>query len=91
MVAESPSYLMRESPIFKDKYVFPYLGLIFPYLGLIFPYQGLILPYQILFLREVWDLETWKFADKYPLRIFYLYIFINNKIAIYGRMADWGT
>ena len=30
-VAESPSYLRKESPIFRDKYVFPYLGLIIPY------------------------------------------------------------
>ena len=84
MVVDSPSYLRKESPIFRDKYVFPYLRLIFPY-------QGLILPYQRLFLREVWNLETRKFADKYPLRISRLYLFINNELAIYGRMAGWGT
>ena len=83
MVAESPSYPKKESPIFRDKYVFPYLGLIFPY-------QGLILPYQRLFLRKVWDLEARKFADRYPLRISCLYLFINNELSLYGRMADWG-
>ena len=58
VVAESPSYLRKESPIFRDEYIFPYQGLTFPY-------QGLILPYQILSLR-IRGLETRKFADKYP-------------------------
>ena len=84
MVAKSPSYLRKESHIFRDKYIFPYLGLIFPY-------QGLILPYQILFLKEVRDLETRKVANKYPLRISRLYLLINNELAIYGMMAGWGT
>ena len=74
----------NESPIFRDKFVFPYLGLIFPY-------PRLILPYQRLFLREAWDLETKKLADKYPLRISRLYLFINKELSIYERMADWGT
>ena len=69
-----------------------FLGIIFfPYLGLFFSYQGLILPYQRLFLREVWDLETRKFVNKYPLRISRLYLFINNELTIYERMAGWGT
>ena len=84
MVIESPSYLMKESPIVRDKYVFPYLGLIFPY-------QGLILPCQRLFLREVWDLKTRKFLDKYPLHISRIYLFVNNELAIYKRMVGWGT
>ena len=41
MVVESPSYLRKKSPLVKDKYDFPYIGLIFPYQG--------------LFFREVWD------------------------------------
>ena len=45
-VAKSPSYLMKESPIFRDKSILPYLGLTFPY-------QELILPYQRFFLRKV--------------------------------------
>ena len=57
-------------------------------IGLIFPYQGLIFPYQRLFLREVWDLETRKFVDKYPLCISRLYLFINNELVIYERMVD---
>ena len=52
-----------------------------------FPYQELIFPYQRLFLKDVWDLETRKFADKYPLRISRLYLFINNELAIYKRMT----
>ena len=47
-------------------------------------------PYQILFL-QVWDLENKKFMDKYPLRISYLYLFINNELVIYGRMSSWET
>ena len=54
--AESPSYLRKEYPIFRDKYVFPYQRLIFPYQGLSFPYPGLS-------LRGVRDLEIGKFAD----------------------------
>ena len=77
MVVESPSYLWKESPIFRDKYVFLDLELIFPYQG--------------LFLREIWDLETMKFMDKNPSRISHLYLFINNDLVIYGRMVDWGT
>ena len=84
MVVESPSYLRKESSIFRDKSIFPYLRLIFPY-------QGLILSYQRLFLREVWHLENRKFEDKYPLRISHLYLFINNELAIYGRIASYGT
>ena len=76
MVVESPSYLGKESPSFRDKYVFPYLELIFPYQG--------------LFLREIWDLETMKFMDKYPSRISRLYLFINNEPVIQkdGRLGD---
>ena len=77
MDAESPSYVGKESLIFRDKYVFPYLGLISLYQG--------------LFLREIWDLETRKFMDKYPLRISRPYIFINNELDIRVRMAGWGT
>ena len=77
MVAKSPSYLRKKSLIFRDKYVFPYPGLIFPYQG--------------LFVREIWDLEARKFMDKYPLLISRLYPFINNDLAMCGRMADWGT
>ena len=72
LVAKSPSFLRKESPIFRDKYVFPYLGLIFHY-------QGLIIPYQRLFLRKVRDLETRKFADKYPLLFpAFIYLSITN-------------
>ena len=39
----------------------------------------------------MWDSKTRKFANKYPLRISSLYLFINNELAIYKRMADWGT
>ena len=46
---ESPSYLGKEYPIFRDKYVFPYQRLPFYYLG--------------LSLRGVRDSETGKFAD----------------------------
>ena len=77
MIVESPSYLGKESPIFRDKYVFHYLGLIFPYQG--------------LFLREIWELETRKFMNKYSSRISRLYLFINNEFVIYGRMTGWGT
>ena len=83
-MAESSSYLKKESLIFRDKYVFPYQGLIFPY-------QGLIFPYRRLFLREVRDLKTRKFENKYPLRISRLYLFIDNELAIYKMMAGWGT
>ena len=69
-----PPYLWKESPIFRDQYVFPYLGLTFPYQGLL--------------LREIWDLETRKFMDKYHLRISHFYLFINNDLAMCGRMAD---
>ena len=71
MIPESPSYLRKESPSFRDKSALPYLGLIFPY-------QELILPYQRLFIREVWELETRKFVDKYPWRISRLYLSIAN-------------
>ena len=77
MVVESPSYLGKESPIFRVKYVFPFLGLIFPY--------------QELFLREIWNLETRIFMDKYPFRISRRYLFINNELAIHERMASWET
>ena len=77
MVVECPSYLGKKSPIFRDTFVFSY--------------QGLIFPYQGLFLREIWDMETRKFMDKYPSRISRLYLFINNELSIYERMAGWGT
>ena len=77
MVAEFPSHLGKKSSIFRDKYFFPYPGLIFPYQG--------------LFLIEMWDLEDRKFVDKYPLRISCLYPFINDELAIYRRMASWDT
>ena len=77
MVAEFSSYLEKESPISRDKYVFPYMRLISPYQG--------------LFFRKIWDLETRKFMDKYPSHISRLYLFINNELAIYGMMVDWGT
>ena len=70
MVVESPFYLGKESPIFRDKSVFPYQG---------------------LFLREIWDLETSKFMNKYPSRISRLYLFIYNELAIYRKMADLVT
>ena len=31
IIVESSSYLMKESPIFRDKFVFPYIALIFPH------------------------------------------------------------
>ena len=77
MVTESSSYLGKESPISRDKYVFPYLGLIFPYQG--------------LFLRKIWDLEIRKFMDKYPSHISCFYLFVNNELTISGRMIDWWT
>ena len=77
MDAESPSYFGKESLIFREKSVFPYVGLIFLYQG--------------LFLREIWDLETRKFMDKHPSRISRPYIFINNELSIHGRMVGWGT
>ena len=77
MIVESPSYLEKESLIFRDKFVFPYLGLIFIY--------------QRLFLQEIWDLETRKFMDKHPSRISHPYVFINNELVIYRRIARWGT
>ena len=49
--AKSPSYLGKESPIFRDKYVFPYQRLILPC-------QGLSFPYPILSLRGVKDSEA---------------------------------
>ena len=78
---ESFFYVRKESLIFRDKFVFLYLGLIFPY-------QELITPYKKLLSREVWDLETRKFTDKYLLCISHRYLFINNELAIYERMAD---
>ena len=68
MDVESPSYFGKESLIFRDISVFPYLGLIFLYEG--------------LFLREIWDLETRKFMDKHSSRISRPYLFINNKLSI---------
>ena len=68
MDVESPSYFGKESLIFRDKYVFPYLGLIFLYQG--------------LFLQEIWDLETRKFMDKHLSCISHPYLFINNELAI---------
>ena len=53
---ESPSYLGKESPIFKDKYVFPYQRIILPCQGLSFPYLGLS-------LQGIRDSEARKFAD----------------------------
>ena len=72
------------------KYVFPYQGLTLPYQRLILPYQGLIISYQGLFFREVRDLETKKFADKYFLRISRLHLFIHNELAICRKMARLG-
>ena len=43
IVAESPSYIKKESPIFRNKSIFLYQGLIFPYRGLILSYQRLFL------------------------------------------------
>ena len=77
MDAESPSYFGKESLIFRDNYVFPYLGLVFLCQG--------------LFPRGIWDLETRKFMDKHPSCISRPYPFINNKLVIHGRMVDWGT
>ena len=54
--SESPSYLGKESPIFRDKYVFPYQRLILHYQRLSFPYLGLS-------LRGVRDSEAGKFTD----------------------------
>ena len=42
-LAESPSYLWKESPIFRDKYVFSNQRLILPCQGLSFPYPRLSL------------------------------------------------
>ena len=71
--AKSPSYFEKEFLIVREKYVFPYMGLIFLYQG--------------LFLQEIWDLETRKFMDKHPSRISYPYLFINNELAILEMMA----
>ena len=60
---DSPSYLGKESPIFRDKYVFPYQRLIFPYQGLSFPYPGLS-------LRGARDSKVGKFADNIALADF---------------------
>ena len=49
-------------------------------------------PYQGLIFREIKDLETTKFVDKYIfLRIFRLHVFIHNKLPICGKMAGWGN
>ena len=53
---KSLSYLGKESPISREKYVFPYQRLILPYQGLSFPYPGLS-------LRRVRDSKARKFAD----------------------------
>ena len=55
------------------------------------PYQRLILPYQRLIFREVRDLETRKFMDKYLLRISRLYPFVHNELSINERTASWET
>ena len=55
------------------------------------PYQKLILPYQGLIFREVRDLGTRKFVDKYILRVSRLYLFVHNKLSISGRIVEWGT
>ena len=77
MDVNSPSYFEKESLIFRDKYVFPYLGLILHYHGLIF--------------QKVRDLGTRKFVDKYILRVSRLNPFVHNERAISERMASWGT
>ena len=41
--SESPSYLGKESPIFRDNFVFPYQRLILSCHGFSFPYPGLSL------------------------------------------------
>ena len=56
-----------------------------------FPYQRLILPYQILIFREVRNLETRKFVDKYLLCISLLYPFVHNELAISKRTTGWET
>ena len=56
-----------------------------------FPYQRLILPYEGLTFREVRDLETRKFVDKYLLRISCLYPFIHIDLAISRGMAGWNS
>ena len=53
----------------------------------IFPYQRLILPYQGLIFREIRDLETRKFMDKYFLCISRLYPFVHRELAISRRTA----
>ena len=55
------------------------------------PYEGIILPYQELIFRELRDFRTRKFVDKYLLRIFRLYPFVHNELAISGRTTDWET
>ena len=77
MDAYSPSYFGKESLIFRDKYIFPYLGQ--------------ILPYQRLLFREVRDLGTKKFVDKYILRVLRLYPFVHNELSISRKTVDWGT
>ena len=41
--------------------------------------------------EELRGLEIGKFANKFPLHIFHLYLFINNKPAISRRTVGWGT
>ena len=77
MDANSLSYFRKESLTFRDKSIFPYLGLIIPYQGLIF--------------REVKDLKTMKFVDKYLLRVSHLCPFVYNELAISGRTGGWET
>ena len=42
-------------------------------------------------LQKVRDLRTRKFVDKYLLRVFRLYPFIHNKLAMSGKTVGWGT
>ena len=77
-------WFTKPSPFFSGK------NLLFGTKSLL-PYQRLILPYQRLIFREVRDLETRKFVDKYILRISRLYPFVHNELAINGRTADWET
>ena len=78
-------WFMNPSPFFFKK------NLIFFGRKSLLPYQRLILPYHRLIFREVRNLETRKFVDKYLLCISLLYSFIHNELAINGRTTDWET
>ena len=78
-------WFMNPSHFFSGK------NLLFFGIKSLIPYQRLIIPYQVLIFREVRDLGTRKFMDKYLLRVSLLYPFVHSELAISGKMAGWGT